>query len=61
MGAPREYARAMTITLPVRIPKTTRKWLERKARQEDRTLAWIIRNLLHEAMAAEQAQQPKSA
>jgi len=51
MGRPKEYARAMTITIPVRIPKATRKELELRAAMADRPLAWVIRSIIHDDIA----------
>lgn len=39
---------------PLRVKEPTKEWVKRKAAQEDRSLNWIINNLIEEAMHREQ-------
>ncbi|WP_249977601.1 CopG family ribbon-helix-helix protein [Vreelandella olivaria] len=39
---------------PLRVKEPTKEWLKRKAAQEDRSLNWIINNLIEAAIHREQ-------
>jgi hypothetical protein len=57
----KEYDRAMQRTIPVRVTPEQRRWLERRALEEDRTMASVLRRLIESARSQGQDEQRQTA